>query len=70
MARTCKWCGREIKSWFLRYDDESFCRDNDDLCLKNYLFEKFDKDIEEDREEGETKYTMDYITFLEERGLD
>jgi len=45
----CKWCGKEIKGWYLRYDDNVFCREKDDLCLKNFLFEEHDSEIGMDK---------------------
>ena len=53
----CKWCGREIKSWYLTYNGMPFCRYNNDQCLKNYLFEEHDKEIAEDRN-GDSEYSM------------
>lgn len=50
----CKWCGREITNWGYKYDGMWFCdggtktRAVDGICLKNYLFEKYQKDIEHD----------------------
>lgn len=57
----CKWCGRELKSWFLIYKGYKFCRYNDDACLKNYLFEEAEKDIEEDRANGDVEYDMNEV---------
>ena len=43
---TCYWCGREIKNeYYLKYDGEIFCRDKDDRCVKDYLYDKFDAEI-------------------------
>lgn len=52
----CKWCGKEINGWYLRYKGNVFCREKDDLCLKNYLFEDADKDIEMGCHETEEEY--------------
>lgn len=52
----CKWCGKEIEGWYLRYDDNVFCRRLDDLCLKNYLFDRADGDIEMGYHETEEEY--------------
>ena len=53
----CKWCGRELKNWYLTYKDMHFCRYNNDSCLKNYLFEEHDKEITEDRDDN-SEYSM------------
>lgn len=67
--RYCAWCDCELNSFYLRYRGKTFCRTNDDACIKNYLFEEADKEIEEDRDETDD-YTMDYVLWMEERGLD
>ena len=42
----CEWCGHEIDTWYLKYEGKAFCRDNDDKCLKEYLYEKSDATLE------------------------
>lgn len=58
----CEWCGREIKSWYLKYDDKNFCENDNNQCLKEYLFDKADKDITEDRADGEVEYSMEEVS--------
>lgn len=62
----CAWCGKPIGNWAYKYDDKYFCpggskRDKDGICLKNYLFEKFDKDIELDVVETEEDIMADEL---------
>lgn len=49
---TCSWCGRVIDGWGYYYEPDGkwFCnggtkRDQNSMCLKNYLFEKNQADI-------------------------
>lgn len=55
----CEWCGRELKHFYLKYGNKTFCRFNNDSCIKEYLFEKFAKDIEEDVVEGDEWTSQD-----------
>lgn len=57
----CEWCGKEITGWYLSYKNHNFCRDNDDLCLKNYLFEEHDEQIEMDKTGGDVEYDMSKV---------
>ena len=56
----CYWCKKEITSWYYKYKGRVFCEDNDGQCLKNYLFEKFDRDIDLDRIFNED-YDMSHV---------
>lgn len=67
--KRCAWCECELTGWYLIYKGKYFCRNNDDACLKNHLFEEADKDIEEDKDFS-SDYRMDYVTWMEERGFD
>ena len=54
----CKSCGKEIEGYYLKYDGYSFCRRNNDECLKDYLFDKYDDDIQmEIVESGQLPHT-------------
>lgn len=67
----CEYCGKRIDGWYLRYKGKTFCEDANNTCIKNYLYEEHDKEIEEDREFTD-EYNMDeidYVTFMEQRGL-
>ena len=46
----CKWCENRIDGYYLKYKGMTFCESNNCSCLKNYLFEEHDKEIEEGRE--------------------
>lgn len=61
ILKYCKWCGRELKSWYLTYKGNCFCRYNDDACLKNYLYEEADSEIKEDRGNGDVEYDMSEV---------
>ncbi len=67
----CKWCEKEIKGWHLKYKGMTFCEDNDNACLKNYLFEEHDREIEEDKvfDDDYNMDEVDYVTFMEQRGF-
>lgn len=65
----CAWCGRELNGWYLKYHEKKFCRCGNDICLKNYLFEEADDEIEMDKIMDDD-YRMDYVTWMEDRGLD
>lgn len=58
---TCKWCGKEIHGWYLIYKGMTFCSTKDDLCLKNYLYEEHDAEIDMDKTEGEVEYDMSKV---------
>jgi NAD-dependent SIR2 family protein deacetylase len=52
MGKKCAYCGKMITGWgyFYRPDRKWFheggsTRDQDGICLKNYLFEKYQNDI-------------------------
>ena len=64
----CEYCGNRISGWHYKYKGMVFCEDNNSACIKNYLFEEHDKEIEEDKE-FDDYYDMDYVTFMEERGF-
>lgn len=53
MKKFCEGCGHEITSWYFTYDGKYFCRDKDDRCIKEYLMDKFEDDIELDLEGAE-----------------
>lgn len=59
----CAWCGKPIEGWAYKYDDKYFCigGQREGICLKNYLFEKFDKDIECDVIETEEDIMIDEL---------
>ena len=54
----CEWCKRELHNWYLTYKGKNFCRYNNDACLKNYLFDEADGEIEENRADGIVDYDM------------
>ena len=63
---TCDWCGRELKGWFYRYKEHTFCEYNDGRCIKNYLFYEHDEEITEDRGDGEVDYDMSEVDEYED----
>lgn len=65
----CAWCGHELNGWYLEYHEKKFCRHGNDICLKNYLFEEADDEIEMDKIMDDD-YRMDFVTWMEDRGLD
>ena len=65
----CEWCGRELNGWYLKYREKFFCRTKDDGCLKNYLYEQADEEIELEKYE-KSDYRMDMVRWMEDRGLD
>ena len=65
----CEWCGRELNGWYLKYRGKFFCRIKDDGCLKNYLYEQADEEIELEKYQ-KSDYRMDMVTWMEDRGLD
>lgn len=42
----CFWCDNDIEGWYLVYEGKSFCRRRDDACIKEYLYEKIDGEID------------------------
>lgn len=52
----CKSCGKKIEGYCLKYDGYSFCRRNNDECLKDYLFDKYDDDIQMEIVESDEEY--------------
>lgn len=67
----CKWCENKIDGYYLKYKGMVFCEDNNFSCIKNYLFEEYDKDMQEDRIVDDD-YRMDEVLRMEEmeeRGL-
>ena len=65
----CEWCGCALEGWYLKYHGKCFCRHKDDSCLKNYLFEEADDDIEMEQYVG-NDYRMDMVRWMEDRGLE
>lgn len=57
----CCWCHRQIDGWYYKYKHRVFCDINDGQCLKEYLFEKFEDDIEFDRVYTEDEYDMSHV---------
>lgn len=45
----CEWCSTEITGWFLTYKDKCFCRNKNDSCIKQYLYEEHDAEIGMDK---------------------
>lgn len=64
----CEWCGAELNGWYLKYHGKCFCRNKNDICLKNYLFDEADEEIEMDKNMSDY-YRMDYVTWMEDRGF-
>ncbi len=56
----CKWCGRELHGWYLTYKGMTFCDDKDEMCIKNYLREKHDLDIDSEIAE-DSEYSMQEV---------
>lgn len=65
----CAWCDREINGWYLTYHGKHFCRSKDDSCIKNFLYEEADGDIEMDKDMDD-EYRMDYVRWMEDRGFE
>lgn len=65
---TCDWCGKVLNGWFYRYKDKTFCQDNHDKCIKEFLFYEHDNEISEDRSE-ESEYDMKEILDNECKGI-
>ena len=55
----CSWCEGDIRGEYIRYHGGIFCRDNDDKCIKEYLFEKHYGEFEID--ETELEYDMSKV---------
>ena len=58
---TCDWCGKEIKGWFYRYKNMTFCQGNHDRCIKEFLLSEHSRMITEDRTDGEVEYDMSEV---------
>ena len=55
----CSWCRGNLHGYYLRYDNRIFCRREQDKCLKEYLFDKFDEEITEGYiDNSEVEYDM------------
>lgn len=57
----CERCGCELDSWYLVYKGMKFCSNNDNNCLKSYLFEEADSEIKLEKGEGTIKYDMSKV---------
>lgn len=54
----CKWCGKEIEGCYLIYGHYYFCREKNDQCLKDYLFDEKDKEIKMDYKESDEEWAF------------
>lgn len=57
----CEWCEKEIEGWYLIYKGKNFCRRNDDKCIKEYLYEQEDENIDMDYLLSEDQIKMEAL---------
>ena len=44
----CYWCNDNIVGWYIKYKGHVFCRKNHDACVKDFLYDEADDNLDID----------------------
>ena len=62
----CYWCEKKIDGWYIKYKGHVFCHSWDDSCIKNFLLNEADDDIEIDYLPSQEELEIEAAEFKEQ----
>ncbi len=62
----CYWCNDNIVGWYIKYKGHTFCRKNNDACIKDFLYDEVDDALNIDYLPSQEDLMFDAAEFEEE----